>query len=185
MPHEIIVSLHIPKTAGVTLKNILTGVYGDSFLWFTETNTARGCYERLRHYDLEKIKCIHSHVAYGIHRYLKTDNITCKYITFIRNPYERLMSFYNYILTQPVNAHYKWDRSYGWDPSMKFKNWLLDCRLAAQNNDEIRFLSGCENLNTDEILYPMSQADYDMALDNLHNFFFIGLRGVSWRFFVP
>ena len=171
---ELIVSLHIPKTAGITLKNILSDVYGDSFLWFTQTNTARGCYERIRHYDLSKIKCIHSHVAYGIHKYLEADGVKCRYITFIRNPYERLMSLYNYILTDPVNEHYKWDESFGWTREMGFQTWLLDCKLAAQDNDEIRFLSGCENLNTDGIKYNMSQSDFVMARRNLKKFDFVG-----------
>ena len=176
MSHEIIVSLHIPKTAGITLKNILSEVYGDGFLWFPETNTTRGCYERLRHYDLSKVNCIHSHVGYGIHKYLEADGISCKYITFLRNPYERLMSFYNYILTEPVNDHYKWDESFGWSKDTKFKDWLLDRKLAAQDNDEVRFLSGCENLNTNTIKYNMARSDYRMAVRNLGDFSFVGFK---------
>lgn len=66
MAHNIVISIHIPKTGGTTLKNILTSVYGDSFLWLTETNSAKRAFERLKGYDLTKIKCVHGHIGYGI-----------------------------------------------------------------------------------------------------------------------
>ena len=46
--------------------------------------------------------------------------------------------------------------------------------MADQDNSITRFLSGCENLNTDPIKYRMSDQDLHMAIGNLNNISFIG-----------
>lgn len=173
--HEIVVSLHIPKTGGVTLKNILTSVYNDRFLWFTETNSARYAYERLRGYgDLTKIDCIHGHIGYGIHRYLETRGIGCKYILFTRPIADRLLSYYNYIMTDAVKSHYNWEDRFGWADDISFMDWLSSCRMADQDNSLTRFLSGCENLNTDPTKYRMCGEDWNLAIENSKNLSFVG-----------
>jgi len=171
---SIVVSIHIPKTAGVTLKNILTSVYGENFLWFTETNSTRFVFERLRNYDLNKIECIHSHMGYGIHKYLETLDIECKYIMFTRSIPNRLLSYFNYIMTDAVKEHYNWENRFGWEDDISFHDWLSSCRMADQDNSMTRFLSGCENLNTDPIKYKMCESDLDQARMSIGNFSFIG-----------
>ena len=171
---SIVVSIHIPKTGGVTLKNILTSVYGDSFLWFTETNSARYTFERLRGYDLSNIKCIHGHIGYGIHKYLNLMGIGCKYIMFTRSITNRLLSYYNYIKTDAVSEHYRWDSRFRWGKDINFYDWLLSYKMADQDNSAVRFLSGCGNLNTDPMKYRMTNIDCKIALHNLKNLSFIG-----------
>jgi len=176
--HEIVVSMHIPKTGGVTLKNILSDVYGEGFLWFTETNSARYTFERLRGYFKEEpsrdIKCIHGHIGYGIHKYLETIGIGCKYILFTRPIGDRLLSYYNYIMTEAVKSHYNWEDRFGWEDGISFMDWLSSCKMADQDNSLTRFLSGCENLNTDPTKYRMCREDYILATENSKNLSFVG-----------
>jgi len=171
---EIIISIHIPKTGGITLKNILSKVYDNGCIWLTKTNSARTAFERLMTFDLEKVECVHGHIGYGIHEYLEPLGVKCKYITFVRNPYKRLLSYYNYIFTGPVNEQYKWNESAGWSLDIEFIDWLQDIKLACQDNEITRFLSGCENLNTDKIQYFMKYSDYVLAKKHLENIFFVG-----------
>lgn len=171
---SIVVSIHIPKTGGTTLKNILSSVYGDSFMWIMETNSARAAFEKIRNRDLDKINCIHGHIGFGIHKYFNLMGIGCKYIVFTRNVVERLLSYYHYILTVPVNTQYKWDSAYGWTANTSFSDWLPSFRVADMDNGLTRFLSGCDNLNTDPLKYRMSLQDYDIAKENLNQLYFTG-----------
>ena len=178
MTQEIIVSIHIPKTGGTTLKNILASVYGDNFLWFTETNSHRLAFEKLRNSALEDklkdIKCIHGHLGFGIHNYLSYMGIKCKYIIFTRSIEDRLLSYFNYINTDAVKSHYKWDNRFGWDNDMSFFDWLSSCKMADQDNSIVRFLSGCDNLNTDPLKYRMCEQDLELAKKNSKELSFVG-----------
>ena len=174
MNHEIIISMHIPKTGGITLKNILTDVYGDSFVWVTQTNSPEEAYEKIKHLDLYNIKAIHGHISYGLHEYLPR-NIGYKYIVFLRHPYERMLSYHNYILTEPVNEQYKWDSNYGWTRGMSIVEWLSDTKLATQDNGMTRFISGNLNLNTNEVTNKIELEDFYLALRNVEKLYFIGI----------
>ena len=172
--NEIVISMHIPKTGGITLKNILSDVYGDSFVWVTQTNSPKEAYKKIKHLDLYNVKAIHGHISYGLHEYFPR-NIRYKYITFLRHPYERMLSYHNYILTKPVNEEYKWDSNYGWTKKMSIVEWLSDIKIASQDNGITRFLSGNSNLNTDKITNKIELEDSHLAIKNIKKFDFIGI----------
>ena len=57
---------------------------------------------------------------------------------------------------------------------MSFGDWLLDCRLAGQDNDMTRFFSGMFNLNTHEIIERVRIDNMFLASGNLSRYDFIG-----------
>lgn len=171
---DIVISIHIPKTGGTTLRTIFESVYGDSFVWLTQTHSPREAYKLLSSMDLSKVKLIHGHVSYGLHKFLPKD-ITYKYITFFRDPTDILISYFNFILLNPTNSVYHWDSRFNWMLGMKFRDWLLDRKLASQDNNITRFISGTKNLNTDELINTIGSIDFKVAVRNLTNFYFVGM----------
>lgn len=96
----MILSIHIPKTAGVSIRNILKEHYGPGFvLHYWQITDAWG---RV----VEKIpagaKCVHGHY--------QTDQLTglfpkARLITWVRNPVERVVSSYYHRLRDPDWKH--------------------------------------------------------------------------------
>ena len=172
--HEIIISTHIPKTAGTTLKNILQTVYEDSFIWVQNTHHPGEIANTLKNIDLYNIKVIHGHVSYGLHEYLPND-INYKYITFLRHPGERLLSLYNFIFREDTANIYKWDIKYNWSRDIGFFEWLHDVKIAGQDNGMTRFLSGMNVLNTYDITNKVTKDNYNLAEKNLAKYSFVGL----------
>jgi Sulfotransferase family len=100
----IVVFLHIPKTAGNTMRAILEATYGPGYLdaWVHTSNTS--AHEPVtvdaaaaEIHDLvndigragPSVRCLGLNLPYGIHRYL---NRPTRYFTFVRHPVERCIS---------------------------------------------------------------------------------------------
>jgi len=168
---EIIISTHIPKCGGTTLKNILNEVYGKGFKWVLQTKFPE---EAIKEINFDTVECIHGHVSYGLHKFFPKE-ISYKYVTFLRNPYDRLLSFYNFLLqNQNTYIVYDWKNTYGWKQDMPFEDWLADVKIAGQDNDVVRFFSGMSNLNTHEITRKVNAFDFRIADENLKTYDFVG-----------
>lgn len=85
--------LHIPKTAGTTLRyTIKANCKANEFCegdeeelnWTKKTKTHR-----------QRIKYVMGHLYFGVHEQINDD---CTYITLLRDPIERVLSFYYYVL---------------------------------------------------------------------------------------
>src|SRR5690606_16237419 len=107
----MLISLHIPKSAGTSFKVLLESYYKNSFLGDYEDlplnkpfelaleeaekfNKNFSRFKRLQFY-FKGIKCIHGHFL--IRKYSKfrsNDNVT--FITWVREPLERMQSHYDY-----------------------------------------------------------------------------------------
>ncbi|RPJ49700.1 MAG: hypothetical protein EHJ95_08380 [Methanobacteriota archaeon] len=91
-----LVFLHLPKTAGSTIRDVLTRNYRADKLFRVKVRNrefylARLSIEtRLRDFD-----CVFGHFGYGIHRYIHND---CQYFTMLRDPIQRVISLYFFAL---------------------------------------------------------------------------------------
>ncbi|MEM1167588.1 MAG: sulfotransferase family 2 domain-containing protein [Cyanobacteria bacterium P01_H01_bin.35] len=88
-----IISVHVPKTAGATFKNILQQVYGsEQILWHYSWSTS----------DIitSEIKAIHGH--FPASKYQRSPS-SIKMITWVRNPVDRLISHYFYWQHLPIS----------------------------------------------------------------------------------
>ena len=90
---KIFLHLHIPKTAGTSLNELLHASYPKSeTLAITEAsklevlNTSAG--------RLDKLRIIRGHFLYGLHDFLGRD---FKYLVVLRRPAERIYSFYRFV----------------------------------------------------------------------------------------
>lgn len=106
-----LVSLHLPKTAGSSFGKSLEMFFGDSFLRdYEDRPISKPAYERQRSALLSSVEiaarglvnvdCVHGHFLPVKYLLLSTrENI--KFVTWMRDPVERLISQYNF-----------WQRSY-------------------------------------------------------------------------
>jgi hypothetical protein len=107
----MIISLHTPKAGGSSFKKILEDEFQDSFLSdYKDKPINNGIEKRISdvekyrkkikyiyayYYDIKGVKCIHGHfLPFKYDYYLNKPNV--KFITWLREPLERLASHYYY-----------------------------------------------------------------------------------------
>jgi hypothetical protein len=111
--------VHIPKAGGTSLNGYLAQIYGRYMVkyhsYFNPT-----LFEETTEITAKEILCISSHRGYGIHRLFGSKNPNkpldngdglfagrdIRYITIIRNPLDRMISYYNFVTTFPAHHHY-------------------------------------------------------------------------------
>lgn len=112
MPAPLLISTHIPKTAGTSFRRILETLYSQENIWldYDSYPLAPGYWRRyLRRYLSgyyrqipEHIQCIHGHAPAHSYRSLRREK---QYITWVRDPVERVASHYYFWQTLPVRDH--------------------------------------------------------------------------------
>jgi hypothetical protein len=99
-----LISIHIPKTAGTSLKNILQSQYSDAVEFLYHDNLGKnkllkkGLPIKLNH---RGVRCLHGHFPAKLN--LKEFYPNAKIITWMRDPVERMISTYNYYKTLPLH----------------------------------------------------------------------------------
>lgn len=97
-----VIFLHIPKTGGTTVWNLLSSTAKPAF------NVARP--DSLRqflnfsHDEVRAYGLIYGHMPYGLHSLLPQK---CKYAVFLRDPVDRVISAYYYIKRVPEHGLYQ------------------------------------------------------------------------------
>jgi hypothetical protein len=145
----VVIFMHIPKTAGNTMLKILYKQYE----WGTEIHSTYP-FEELPKMGLPNSnKCIIGHNQFGIHRNL---NRPFQYITFLRNPVERVIS--EYYFTLPYH-HLSFEKylDFGYD----YKNYN-------PNEMQTRWATGQNTINL------------ELAKSNLSTYF--PIIGITERF---
>lgn len=159
--NNLVCSIHIPKCAGTTLAGIFQSVYGDRFLHVKGAIVT----DLWNDYNLSKVDCVHGHFAVSPPEIDRP----VQYITFLRNPIERLLSYYWFIQGDKSNSQY------AWTSRLTLREWVETQKLACLDNDMVRFLAGREHYNFN---YPgkfVDKDDLEMAKENLKKFAFVGV----------
>ena len=92
----MLIFLHIPKTAGVTLQHVLLREYGkrQSYrLWSMKREEESRRFLELPDADKARYRLLFGHFDYGIHEQVPGDS---EYITILRDPVDRILSHYYY-----------------------------------------------------------------------------------------
>jgi hypothetical protein len=196
MDDYIYIFLHIPRTGGTTLKWHIERNFSDEerLSLYTDTlnilNNKKICYKpsdyrtlvnlhisKIPKVRLKNIKIIYGHYSiYGLHNHF---NKKARYITFLRKPEERIVSYYNYLLQEYYKEQYEGKKQ------SKYKYGLLiDSEPASLNNWILKLIQGDNYMslwiNTEKILYKlgylngMSESE-ETLINCLKNFYFIGL----------
>ncbi|MGL5835462.1 MAG: sulfotransferase family 2 domain-containing protein [Waterburya sp.] len=109
MPEDsLVIFTHIPKTAGTSLRHIIQSqfqpqqVFEFYHLKTQPPKVRKGIekYNQLTEAQKKAIKFISGHVGFGLHEFLPRP---CSYITVLRDPVERVVSYYYHLLQKQNN----------------------------------------------------------------------------------
>jgi len=158
-----IIFLHLPKNAGTTFYRILNRYFSSSETFqvgYNENNIWNlDEFTQLPESKRANIHLLAGHFMFGLHRYLPGAS---DYITFLRKPIARTISFYNYVRR---DVHNRLHDEVGPKTLYEFVTQVKDYDVV---NGQIRKLSGI-NSGEDEML--------QLALENIENHFsFVGLQ---------
>ena len=91
---EILIYVHITKTAGGTLHRIIEKYYEteEVFIFHTAISRNSSCFEEIQaipEKTLQKLKYVTGHIPYGMHELI---NRPCVYLVTMRNPIDIILS---------------------------------------------------------------------------------------------
>jgi hypothetical protein len=154
MNQNLIVFMHIPKTAGTTLRLLIEQNYKIWEIYRENKETP----EKIK--ILPYIKCIQGHQPFGYH---DIHDRTPTYITMLRDPVQRVISEYYYIKVARPHDPYIFDKI--WEENLSLEDYVNSTDekfLLRTQNMQTRFASG--SLSLDKI-------DLEKAKENLMNHF--------------
>jgi hypothetical protein len=132
--NDTLVFLHLPRTGGTTLRDILTKQYSNK-----ETFENKTLMDTDNNFNVnntigkEKYKLVKGHVYFGIHKYIPQK---CKYFSMMRNPIERNISLYNYIKNRPSHKDNNFIKN------MSIDEWVQSDRNIFTDNGQTRLIAG-------------------------------------------
>jgi len=135
--------MHIPKTAGTTLHQIIRQQYGEEHIFRAyigvgaatlqeHINNLQARLDQEYQQDQE-IKLILGHVGFGLHEILGRD---LTYITFLRHPIDRVISWYYHQQRIPTAKYYQ-ECQY-----LSLKELIIQYQPIPTDNHQTRFVTG-------------------------------------------
>ena len=173
MTYRNLIFLHIPKAAGTTLHSVLEKHYppASQVSIYDPEQAARV----LPHWPLERreaIRLLKGHVVFGLHRYLVGKTT---YITFVRDPVDRIASHYYYVRRMP--AHYLYQQVMS--RNMSLADYAAAGLSDELDNGQVRMLAGVLSAET----VPVGSCDprlLELAKQNIEGHF--AVAGITERF---
>jgi len=168
---NLILFLHIPRTGGTTLRDILERQYSSKktveIKKFINTENDLNLISRERLLNLSLIK---GHLPFGTHNWV---NRPCKYFTFLRHPVARTISTYNY--AKKTKSH----RDNIFVQSHSLAEYLDSKKNIMLNNGMTRLLAGHKYVFN--VPYgKINEEHFRIAKDNLSKYFIVA--GITERF---
>lgn len=103
-PEKSVIFLHIPKAAGSTLNKIVEKQYDSNTVFKINGNCPQESineFKKLTEVQREQIRLVNGHMPFGLHEFLPQPYT---YITMVRDPVERIISSYYFVLQ--TSGHY-------------------------------------------------------------------------------
>lgn len=138
---QTIIYLHIPKTGGLTLYSVFDHIYPQDNIYTLFPTKGDKPVKKLRQLpDEEKrhIKVLRGHFGFGRHDLLPQP---CTYITMLRDPVERIISHYYYVLQIPEHELHKKVKGTG----MGLAEYVRSGISRELNNGQTRAISGLKS----------------------------------------
>ena len=166
------VSFHIPKTGGVSFRNYLVHVYGNSLLFIYSAPLQVRINNKLPIWVPSSKKVLHGH--FQPHLGLKEQFPNAKWVIWFREPKSRIISHYNYWKSNPQNGP---AFQYFNEKIHSFKDFVLDKRLKGQvclyqtylNNVSIQdfdFIGILENADQDLVKFSQRLGKDQISLEH-------------------
>ncbi len=149
--------LHIPKTGGITLYQILERNYAPESIWKVYPDSRDELRAQVRTLSPQRranLRLLVGHIPYGVHTLFDRPG---RYFTLLRSPVERTISYYYYVRSHPDNPLYDRVRA------MTLEEYVTSGLLL--DNGQVRWLAG---LSTDIPFGGVTREHLQTARDNLH-----------------
>jgi hypothetical protein len=158
------VFMHIPKTGGTTLHNVLSRKYSEKEWLHVKTIDAP-----IREIAIEKAKSDKPFLIKGHLGYNEVKDIPGSFLfTFLRPPISRVISHYYFLKETPSVKHYEFLNR----PDTTIESFYAQKEKRDIDNCMVRYISG-----NHKDFGTINEADYLLALDNLeHKIDFFGLQ---------
>jgi hypothetical protein len=159
---EAVLFLHVPKAGGVTLSKILERQYSQTeTLTLDDRDRQIARFKTLPSAQRGQYRLIQGHLYFGLHRLIPGAST---YITFLRRPVERVLSFYHYARSTP--DHYLYPLLTTERPDLKT---LLAREVTSElRNEQTRLLAGDEWEDPQQVV---TRAALEQAQANLRTHF--------------
>ncbi|WDL95147.1 sulfotransferase family 2 domain-containing protein [Alicyclobacillus sp. ALC3] len=128
---DLLTFMHIPKTGGTTLTNIMCQQYQSNVKYSSMKYGAEpsGVVNLLA--ELNCAETLSGHFAYGVHRYIPRQ---CSYVTILRNPIEQVVSWFHVRNKSPFYDPYEDPiEAYVEDPRLEHENLCIQTRFVSGN----------------------------------------------------
>ena len=133
--NQVVIFVHIPKTGGTTLNKILINNYREYCNIYT--SGANKILENTSAARIDQLELLSGHFPFGLDQYFAKP---CSYITLLREPVERIISHYYYVINSPANYLYQEIKSKKIGLAEYAKGYLS----AELNNHQTRLISGMQ-----------------------------------------
>ena len=175
---QTIIFVHIPKAGGSTVENILWRLYDtDSIVRLSSVKAERmrdiASFKAMPPEQKKKIKVLTGIMDFGLHAYLPQP---ATYITILRDPVERVISHYYFVLNTPQHYLHEQVRT----ENMGLQEYVVRCPLDEMDNAQTRLISGMDAQVQDGDFQPCTQADLFRAKANIERHF--AVAGTLERF---
>lgn len=161
MKPQKIIFLHVPKTAGTTFFQIVSKQYDENKIFYIDGMNVKKSLEHFKSLDNKTrnlYSCIYGHQPFGMHKFF---NEKTYYITLLRDPIERIISHYHYVLRTPTHYLHKTVKS----NKISLKEYAKSGISSELSNGQTKLISGDEsNSSNQEILIK--------AIKNIDNHFY-------------
>lgn len=152
-----LIFLHIEKAGGSTLHHILSKYYDKKevlHLDYMEEGQ-----KEISQLDTSKLELIKGHNLFGTHHYL---NDVFKYYSMLREPEERVKSYFYYVRQKEIHHHSKLIREKNWD----LGSYILESKNLQMDNGQVRYISGSK-----KSFGEIDSSDLELAKENINQFF--------------
>lgn len=179
--NKLVVFLHIPKTAGTTLRSIFMKQYQGQELLLCYNNAKKWRMELKNPAKLRHVKAIAGHFPFGIHRSIPRK---FTYITMLRDPVERVVSLYQHFQRDPNQRYHQKVKQMSLKEFVNCEE-IMNVRIGSTahiNNPQTRFLSGDKTANLEKAIDNLTKNFSVVGVTDLFDeSIFLMKKKLSWR----
>lgn len=183
-PGDRLIFLHIPKTAGVNIRELLSRQY-HHLPTFIRGSPDHQMLFRMRPRDREAYRVVGGHYRFGLHLFFDSPS---RYMTFLRDPLERVISHHAYIRWQSLHAWHERVNAANLSLEQWVKLGTADAfdnlqvrRLTSRSDEEMPFLQTTRQMLDEAKRILEERVDFLGVTERYEESIRLFARQLDWR----